>query len=116
MHLVPFRKSTQNCNGVLHGGLANIDLLKAALKGGVLLHILAVLIKRGSADHAQLTPCEHRLDHVAGIHGALRAASSNEGVDLVNKCDDITLGVGDFLEHGFQSLFELTAILRPREH
>ena len=57
-------------------GVADVHLLEAALEGGVLLDVLAVLVERGGADHAQLAAGEHRLEHVAGVHRALGRAGA----------------------------------------
>ena len=69
--------------------LADVHLLEAALEGGVLLDVLAVLVERGGADHAQLAAGEHRLDHVAGVHRALGGAGADDGVQLVDEGDDL---------------------------
>ena len=97
-------------------GLADEDLLEAALQGGVLLDVLAVLVEGGGADHAQLAPGQHRLDHVAGVHGPLGRAGADDGVELVDEGDDLALGVGDLLEDGLQPLLELAPVLGPGHH
>ena len=52
-------------------GWPHEDLLEPALQGGVLLDVLAVLVEGGGPDQPQLAPGQHRLDHVAGVHGPL---------------------------------------------
>ena len=54
VHLVALLEAAQDGDGVLDGRLADEHLLEAALEGGVLLDVLAVLVERGGADHAQL--------------------------------------------------------------
>ena len=97
-------------------GLADEHLLEAALEGGVLLDVLAVLVERGGADHAQLAAGEQRLEHVAGVHRALGGAGADDGVELVDEGDDLALGVGDLLEHGLEALLELAAVLGAGHH
>ena len=80
--------------GVLDRRLAHVDLLEAALERGVLLDVLAVLVERGGADHAQLAAREHRLDHVAGVDRALGAARTDDRVQLVDEGDDLAVAVG----------------------
>ena len=93
------------------------DLLEPALEGGVLLDVLAVLVERGGADHAQLAAGQHRLEHVAGVHRALAAgAGADDRVHLVDEGDDLAVGVGDLLEHGLEPLLELAAVLRAGHH
>ena len=96
--------------------LADEHLLEAALEGGVLLDVLAVLVERGGADHAQLPAGEQRLEHVAGVHRALGRAGADDGVQLVDEGDDLALGVGDLLEHRLEPLLELAAVLGAGDH
>ena len=98
-------------------GLADEDLLEAALQRRVLLDVLAVLVQRRRADHPQLTAGEHRLDHVAGVHRGLAGrAGADDGVQLVDEGDDLALGLGDLLQHGLEPLLELAAVLRAGDH
>ena len=69
------------------------DGLEAALEGGVLLDVLAVLVERRRADEAQLAAREHRLDDVAGVHGALGGAGADDRVQLVDEGDHLAFGV-----------------------
>ena len=72
VHLVALLEPAEDRDRVLDRRLADEHLLEAALERGVLLDVLAVLVERGGADHAQLAAGEHRLEHVAGVHRALR--------------------------------------------
>jgi hypothetical protein len=97
--------------------LADVDLLEAPLQRGVLLDVLAVFVEGRRADQPQLAACQQWLEHVAGVHGALAArAGTDDRVQLVDEGDDLALGVGDLLEDGLESLLELAAVLRPRDH
>ena len=116
VHLVALLQPPQDGDGVLHAGLADVDLLEAALQRRVLLHVLAELVERGGADHAQLAPGQHRLEHVAGVHGALGRAGTDDGVHLVDEGDDLPVGVGDLLEDGLEPLLELAPVLGPGHH
>ena len=116
VHLVALLQAAEDGDGVLDRRLADEHLLEAALEGGVLLDVLAVLVERGGADHAQLAAGEHRLDHVAGVHRALGRAGADDGVQLVDEGDDLALGVGDLLEDGLEPLLELAAVLGAGDH
>ena len=102
--------------GVLDRRLAHEHLLEPALERGVLLDVLAVLVERGRADHAQLAAGQHRLDHVAGVDRTLGAARADDRVQLVDEGDDLAVGVGDLLEDGLQPLLELAAVLGAGDH
>ena len=96
--------------------LADEDRLEAALERRVLLDVLAVLVERGGADHAQLAARQHRLEHVAGVHRALGRAGADDRVHLVDEDDDLAVGVGDLLEHRLEALLELAAVLGAGDH
>ena len=98
-------------------GLADEDLLEAALERGVLLDVLAELVEGRRADQPQLAAGEHRLEHVAGVHRRLAGgAGADDGVQLVDEGDDLAVGVLDLLEHGLEPLLELAAVLRAGDH
>jgi hypothetical protein len=65
--------------------LVHQHLLEAALQRGILLDVLAVFVQRGRADAVQLAARQRRLEHVAGVHGALGLAGAHHGVDLVDE-------------------------------
>ena len=116
VHLVALLESAQDADRVLDRRLADVHLLEAPLERRILLDVLAVLVERGRADHAQLAAGEHRLDHVAGVHRSLGAAGADDRVELVDEGDDLALGVGDLLQHRLEPLLELAAVLRAGEH
>ena len=116
MHFVAFLKAAQNGNGVGHCWFAYIHLLKTAFERWVLFNVLAILIERCCADHAQLAASKHRLDHVAGVHCAFGTAGADDGVHLVNERDDFAFGISDFLQHRLEAFFKLAAILRTGHH
>ena len=89
--LVALAQAAQDRDGVLDGRLADEDRLEAALQRGVLFDVLAIFVERGGADAVQLTPGQHRLEHVGGIHGAFGSAGADDGVQLVDEQDDLAV-------------------------
>jgi hypothetical protein len=85
--------------------------LEAALQGRVLFDVLAVLVQGGGADAVQLAAGQHRLEHVAGVHGPFGLARADDGVEFVDEQQDPALGLLDLLEHGLEPLLELAAVL-----
>ena len=116
VHLVALLEPAQDADRVLDRGFADVHLLEASLERRVLLDVLAVLVERRGADHAQLAARQHRLDHVAGVHRPLGTTGTDDRVELVDERDDLAFGVGDLLEHRLEALLELTAVLRAGEH
>mmetsp|Transcript_46897 Transcript_46897/g.118174 ORF Transcript_46897/g.118174 Transcript_46897/m.118174 type:complete len:229 (-) Transcript_46897:550-1236(-) len=110
--LVPALQAAQDGDGVHNRRLAHQHLLEAALKRGVLLHVLAVLGQRGGADAAQLPARQGGLHQVAGVHAALaRGPRAQHKVDLVDEEDDLPLCLLHFFQHGLQALLKLSAVL-----
>ena len=72
--------------------------------------MLAIFIEGGGADAVQFAAGQHRLEHIAGVHRAFGFASTDHRMDFVDEKNDLALGFRDFLEDGFQALFEFTAI------
>ena len=116
MHLIAFFQATQNGDGVLHVGLAHKDDLEAALQRGIFLDVFAVFVQRGCADGTQLAAGQRRFKHVAGVNCAFGSTCAYERMQFVNEENDLALRVFNFLEHGFQAVFKLAAILGARQH
>ena len=117
MHLVAVLEAAQDADGVLHRRLAHEHLLETTLQGGVLLDVLAVLLKCGGTNHPKLATGQHRFDHVAGVHRALTGgARADDGVQFVDEGDDLAGRVLDVIEHGLEALLEFAAILRAGHH
>ena len=111
MDLVALLEAAQDGDGRFHRRLGGHHRLEAALQGGVLLDVLAVLVQRGGADGAQLAARQGRLEQVGGVHRPLRAAGADQGVQLVDEQDDAAFGAGDLLDHRLEPLLELAAEL-----
>ncbi len=109
VRLVAVPQALEDLDGVRDRRLRDLDWLEAALKSGVLLQVLAVLIQRGRADGLQLTPREHGLEDRGRVDRALGRARPDEGVDLVDEQDDVAAGA-DLLEDLLQPLLEVTAV------
>jgi hypothetical protein len=62
----------------------------------------------------QLTASQCWLQQIRRIHRTFGIARANDGVQFVDEHDDLTIGALHFFQHGLQSIFELTAILRTR--
>ncbi len=110
-HLEPFSDAPQNRQGVLDGGFVDDHGLEAAFQRRVLLDVFAVFVEGGGADHVELAAGEHRLEHVARVHGALARAGPDDGVQFVDEEQDLALGCLDLAEHRLQTFLELTAVL-----
>ena len=117
VHLIALLEAAQDGHRVGHGRLLDQHGLEAALEGRVLLDVLAVLVEGGGADHAQLASGQHRLEDVAGVHGAVTAgACADDGVELVDEGDDLAVGLLDLVEHRLEALLELAAELGAGDH
>ena len=111
MDLVALLQAAQNGDRVLDRGLVHQHLLETSLERRVLLDVLAVLVQGRGADAVQFTAGQRRLEHIAGVHGALGLARADDGVQLVDEQDDLPLLLGQVVEHGLQPFLELAAEL-----
>ena len=74
---------------------------------------LPVFVQRGRADAVQFAARQRRFQHVTRIHRALGLAGADHRMDLVDEQDDIAFLFGDVVEHGLQTLLELTTEFGP---
>ena len=116
MNLVALLQSAQEGDGVFHMGLAHKNNLEAALQGSIFFDVFAVFIERSGADGAQLAPRQRRLEHIARVHGAFGSACSDEGVQLVNEKNDLSVRFLNLFEQGLEPVFKLATILGAGDH
>ena len=111
VNFVALFKTSQNGNGVLHGGFVHHYGLETAFQGGVLFNILSVFVKGGGAYAVQLASGKHGLEQVACVHAALGFACAHYGVQLVDEQKNFALGLFDFLKHRLESFLKFAAVL-----
>ena len=117
MDLVLLLQAAQDGDGVLHRGLAHQHRLEAALQGGILLDVFAILVQGGSTDGAQLAASQSRLQHVARIQRRIAAgAGTHDSVQLVDEQDDVAISLLHLTQHVLQTVLELAAVLRAGHH
>ena len=85
MGLVARLEPAEDGDRVFDVRLADEDRLEAALEGGVLLDVLAILVERRRADAAQLAAGEGRLEQVGRVVAAFGRAGADDGVQLVDE-------------------------------
>ena len=97
MHLVTLLQAAQDADSVFDGRLIDHHRLEAAFQSGVLLDMLAVLVKGGCADAVQFAARQHGLEHIGGIHRAFRRARAYKGMQFVDEEDNAALGAWSLL-------------------
>ena len=65
--------------------LINLNRLETALQGGIFFDVLAVLIQRCGTDAVQFASCQHRFQHVSGIHRAVGLSGADDQVQLIDE-------------------------------
>ena len=115
VRLVLVAQPLEDGDGLLDRRLPYDDGLEAALEGGVLLDVLAVLVQRGGAHALELAARQHRLHHVGRVDGALGGAGAHHGVQLVDEQHHV-LGALDLVERALEALLELAAVLGAGDH
>ncbi len=110
VELIFFLQTPEDRDRLFNRRLSNVDGLEPSLKGGVLLNIFPVFVKRGGADAAELAPCQRRLQHVRCVHGALRAPCADDRMELIDEEDHRARGLVDLLEHRLEPVLELAPV------
>ena len=59
----------------------------------------------------QLASCQHRLQHVARIHGSVGLACPHDQVQLIDEEDNVSFALPDFLQHSLQTFLKFTPVL-----
>ncbi len=109
VRLVAVPEAEEDSHRLFHRRLVDEHGLEAPLQRRVLLHVLAVLVERGRPDDLELAASERRLQHVRGVDSALCAAGPDDGVELVDKQDDVLLLLLQLTQHLLHPLLEVTA-------
>ena len=103
-------EAAQNLDGLLDRRLVDVHFLETAGERMVFFEHAAEFRVRGRADAFQLAIRQCRFQQVGGVQrAARRRAGTDDGVDLVDEQDAVRI-VLQLLEHGFQALFEVTAV------
>ena len=112
--LITLFESAQNSHGVFHAGLSDEYLLESTLQSSIFFNVFAVFIQGSGANKAQFATGQHGLEHVGRSNRSFASASSHQGVELIDKGDDFTLGIVDFFQHRLETFLEFSAVFRPR--
>ena len=110
MYLIAFTQATQDGNCIFNARLLNHYRLETTLQRTVLFNILTVFVQRSCTNAAQLAACQHRLQDIACIHSTFGSTGTDNGMQLINKHDNLTGAFADSLQYLFQTLFEFTTV------
>ena len=108
-------QGTQDGKCLFLVGFSHLHALKAPLERRVLLDIAPVLRERRRADDADLSAPERGLQDVRRVHRSLGAARADDGVQLVDEQNDVSLAP-HLVEQSADALFKFAAVLRSRHH
>ena len=108
-------QAVENFDRVLLRWLIDFHLLETTFESGIFFDVFAELVQCSGTDALKLGTAESRLDDVRGIHGSFGRAGTDDGVKFVDKKDHV-FHFADLIHHGFDALFELTAIFRAGDH
>ena len=115
VRLIFVPQSLKDFNGLLLGGLADLDGLKTPFKRAVLFNIFAVFFKRCCADNLKLAPCKRRLEDICGVNRALGGACAYKIMNLINKEDNV-LCLGYLVDTAFYSFFKISSVFCSGNH
>ena len=111
--LIILNDSSQNLNRLSNRRLIHADRLETTFKRGILFDILAVFGKGGCTDYLNFTTGKRRFENIRSAHRAFRVTSTDEGMYLIDKQDNITLCT-DFVNQSFNAALKLSSELGTR--
>ena len=115
MGFIAVAQTLEDLDRVLFARLADLDGLETTLQSGVLLDILAVLLEGRRADDLEVAACQGGLEDVCSVGTAFRRARADDGVQLVDKEDDV-LALFDLVDRVLDAILEFAAVLGARDH
>ena len=101
-------EAAEHDHALLFRRFLNLDHLKTARKGRVLLKILLVLRPSGRRDGAQFATRQRRLQEIGSIALTGSAAGANHGVGFVNEKDDWRGRRLNLFNKPFQAILEFS--------
>ena len=107
---VGFGNALHDLAGFCNGRFSHGNRLEPPLQGCVLLNMLAVLGKGGSADDLNFTPRQGGLQDIGSVHRAFRIACAHQIVDFIDDQNDVA-ALLDLADQAFHTAFELAAEL-----
>ncbi len=111
MRLEARLEALQDLDGLLHGRLGHVDFLEAARQRVILLEDAAIFVIGGRADALQRAGGQRGLEQVGGVQRAAGGrAGADQRMDFVDEQDGV-FGFRQLLEHRFQALLEIAAVL-----
>mmetsp|Transcript_19693 Transcript_19693/g.62550 ORF Transcript_19693/g.62550 Transcript_19693/m.62550 type:complete len:537 (+) Transcript_19693:715-2325(+) len=114
MHLVLLLQASEDGHRRGHIWLFHDHRLEPSRQRRVFLNVLAVFGQRGRAHTPQLAACQHWLQQIRCIHGALCSSCAHEHVHLVDEQDDAAVACLDVRQHLLQTFLELATELGTR--
>src|SRR5262245_27589475 len=110
MLFVAVPQPLNNLSSLFNAERLNINRLETPLQGTVLFYVFSVLVQRRRPDALYLAAGQGGLQHVRGIDGSLCGTGADQGMEFVDKNDNIS-GLNDFLHYDLEPLFKLPPIL-----
>ena len=101
MHFIAFLETAEDGDGILHAWLFDHDWLEASLEGGVLFDVFAIFVERRGADGVQFAASELWFEHIGSVCRAFGCAGAHNGMELVDKEDDLALEAVTSLRNAF---------------
>ena len=114
MRLIALLQTTQNTDRGCFVRFIDHHFLETSLQRLIGFEIFLVFVQCSCTDSPQVTSCQGRLQNIRCIHRSATLTGSYEGVDLIDKEDDLTCRRHDFVNDTFESLFELALVFGTR--
>ena len=93
---VAFLESAEDGDRILDAWLIDHHRLEPAFEGGILFNVFPIFVQRGRADRAEFAARELGFEKIRGIHRPLGGTRTDDGVEFVNKENDLAFARCDF--------------------
>ena len=96
---IPLFQTSQNRDRAHFVGFVDHDDLEPTFESFVLFKIFLIFVERGSADRSQFSSCQSRFQNIGSIHCSIAFTGSYQRVYLVDKEDNFSLALNDFVDY-----------------
>ena len=107
---IPLFQTSQNRDRAHFVGFVDHDDLEPTFESFVLFKIFLIFVERGSADRPQFSSCQSRFQNIGSIHCSVAFTGSHQRVYLVDKKDNFSLALNDFVDYRFQPFFKFSFV------
>ena len=110
--LISFLQAPEDGDGFSRRRLIDHNHLESSFQCLISLKVLLILVQCSGTDGPQFSSCQCRFENIGSIHSARCPAGTDEGMNLIDEQDYLSLTVDHILDYALKTFLELTLIFR----